>query len=206
MKKTIKYILAVLLFSVAAVLLFAVLDNRPSRYYGRDGENAAELSFTQSRTVLPDFIYNSSAIRSAAIYSVKSVDDRYQDPADADAELLCTVIDVYYTFISGAAWTQADVRVDEVIRGRLSEGDMISVYFPGGYASMEDYTAVHGEGMYSASGADFLEFTVNGRPHPKSGDNGVVYIDRLPDSSPLPEGAYLLRNVNEEDEEWTAIG
>ena len=205
MKKTIKYILAVLLFSVAAVLLFAVLDNGSSRYYGTDGENAADLSFTQSRTVLPDFIYNSSAINSAVIYTVKTVDDRYQDPADADAELLCTVIDVYYTFISGAAWTQADVRVDEVLRGRLSEGDMISVYTPGGYASMEDYTAAHGVGMYSDSGAGFIEFTVNGRPHPHPGDNGILHVDRLPGGSPLPDGAYLLLNVDREDGEWTAI-
>lgn len=204
MKTTIKYILAVLLFSVAAVLLFAVLDNNSSRYYGRDAEDAADLSFTQSRTVLPDFIYNSSAINSAAIYIVRTVDDDYQDPADADAALLCTVIDVYYTFISGSAWTQADVRVDEVMRGRLSEGDVISVYAPGGYASVDDYTAAHGEGMYSGSGADFIEFTVNGRPHPRPGDNGVVYIDRLPGGSPLPDGAYILLNVNGENEEWTA--
>lgn len=190
MKKTILYIVAVLLLSVAVVTMFAVFD-RSEAVIEPDEEGSASVSFTHGKTVLPDFIYNSAAIEDSRLYTVRISDYTVYDPDDADCVALCTVIDVYYTFVGGSAWTQADVRVDEVMRGKLTEGDMISVYISGGYVSADDYRAYHGAEKYSYSDADYIEFIHNDEPHPCTGDNGVFYIDRAGNSSLLPDGAYI---------------
>ena len=198
MKKTIIYILAILLLSVAAVTLFAVHDN--SDVYSPSAPDSATVTFTQDRTVLPDFIYNSSVIADSSIYPMRSVDIAFSREDDADFVVLGTVIDTFYTFIDGSAWTQANIRVDEVSKGKLSEGDVISVYFPEGYASADDYAAYYSLSASSFSGVDFIEFTVNGRSHPQAGDNAVFCFERLPVSSSLPDGAYTWLNVETEDE------
>lgn len=190
MKKTILYIIAVLLLSVTVVTMFAVFDRNETVYEPTE-EGAATVSFTHGKTVLPDFIYNSAAIEASGLYTVHTLEETVFDPDDADCVALCTVIDVYYTFVGGSAWTQADVRVDEVTHGKLTEGEMISVYIPGGYVSTDDYEAYYGEGKYSESGADYIEFIINDEPHPRAGDNGIFCVNRAANSSPLPDGAYI---------------
>ncbi len=198
MKKTIIYILSILLLSVAVVTLFAVFDN--SDVYYPATANSATVTFTQDKTVLPDFIYNSSTIADSSIYTMYSEDSNFSQADDADCVVLGTVIETFYTFAGGSAWTQANVRVAEVTRGRLSEGEIISVYFPGGYASMDDYVTAHGAGKYSSSGAQYLEFIINSEPHPQPGDNAMFCLDKLTNISPLPDGAYMRLNVVMEDE------
>lgn len=199
MKKTISYILAILLLSVAAVTLFAIFDNSKSIYQS-NVKGSAAITFTHDKTVLPDFIYNNSIIFDSSVYTINAADSEYAAEEDADCVMLGTVIETFYTFVDGTAWTQANVRVDEVTRGKLSEGEIISVYFPGGYASMDDYVAAHGTGQYSSTGAQYLEFIMNGEPHPQPGDNAMFCLDKLPNGSPLPDGAYMRLNVIMEDE------
>ena len=185
-----------LLLAIAAVTLFAVFDRSELVFEPVNG--SAAVSFTHDKTALPDFVYNASALTAAQVYAIRSVDEHYIAPEDTDLSFLGTVGDIYYTFIAGEAWTQSDVRVDEVRRGKLSEGDIISVYSPGGFASMEDYEAAHGKGKYSESGAGYIEFLVNERPHPQFGDNRVFFVNKLPSDSPLPKGAYAEANVGDE--------
>lgn len=199
MKKTISYILAILLLSVAAVTLFAIFDNSKSIYQS-NVKGSAAITFTHDKTVLPDFIYNSAIINDSTVYTINAADSEYAEEDDADCVILGTVIETFFTFADGAVWTQANVRVDEVTRGKLSEGEIISVYIPGGYASMDDYVAAHGAGKYSSSGAQYLELIINDEPHPQPGDNAMFYLDKLSNGSPLPDGAYMRLNVIMEDE------
>lgn len=198
MKKTILYILAILLLSVVAVTLFAVFDN--SDAYSPAASDSAAISFTHDKTVLPDFIYNSTIIADSSIYTMRSENIGFSQEDDADCIVLGTVIDTFYTFIEGSAWTQANIRVDEVSKGKLSEGDVVSVYFPEGYVSADDYAAFYSLSASSFLGVDFIEYIVNDRPHPQVGDNAVFCLSSLPASSPLPNGAYTWLNVEMEDE------
>lgn len=199
MKKTIIGILAVLLLSVAVVTLFAVSGNKNAVDYPATSDSAA-ITFTQDNTVLPEFIYNSSVIADSSVYTIRSWDNNFLQEDEADCVVLGTVIDTFYTFIDGSAWTQANIRVDEVSRGKLSEGDVISVYFPDGYALVDDYVAFYSLPDSGFPGVDFIEFTVNDRPHPQPGDNDVFCLEKLSASSPLPDGAYAWLNVVIEDE------
>ena len=131
---------------------------------------------------------------------MRSEDIGFSQEDDADFVVLGTVIDTFYTFIDGSAWTQANIRVDEVSRGKLSEGEVISVFFPEGYALVDDYVAFYSLPSSGFPGVDFIEFIVNDRPHPQSGDNAVFCLQRLPASSPLPDGAYAWINVKMEEE------
>lgn len=193
MKKTMVYIVAILLLSVAVVTLFAMTDNTPGGAQQEGG--TASVSFTRDKTVLPDFIYNSSIIAESPVYTIRLTDDGLDDEKDADYVVLGTVIETFYTFIDGRAWTQANIRIDEITRGRLSEGQIISVYMPGGYASAEDYIASQGQVEKAAAYASYFEFIINGEPHPQPGDNAVFCLDKLPSGSSLPKGAYLRLNV-----------
>lgn len=192
MKKTMVYIVAILLLSVAVVMLFAMTDNTPGQ---QQEDGTASVSFTRDKTVLPDFIYNSSIIAESPVYTIHLTDEELDDEKDADYVVLGTVIETFYTFIDGRAWTQANIRIDEITRGRLSEGQIISVYMPGGYASAEDYIASQGQVKKTAAYASYFEFIINDEPHPQPGDNAVFCLDKLPSDSSLPEGAYLRLNV-----------
>lgn len=120
MKKTILYASAVLLLSVCAVLLFAVFDNT-SGGLAAFPDGPASVSFTRDKTVLPDFIYNGTSIAEFPVHTIHLRDGHIVDEADAEFVVLGTVIEIFYTFADGAAWTQANIRVDEVTRGGLSE-------------------------------------------------------------------------------------
>ena len=192
MKKTMVYIVAILLLSVAVVTLFAMTDNTPGQ---QQEDGTASVSFTRDKTVLPDFIYNSSIIAESPVYTIHLTDEELDDEKDADYVVLGTVIETFYTVIDGRAWTQANIRIDEITRGRLSEGQIISVYMPGGYASAEDYIASQGQVEKTAAYASYFEFIINDEPHLQPGDNAVFCLDKLPSDSSLPEGAYLRLNV-----------
>lgn len=186
------YIVAILLLSVAVVTLFAMTDNTPGQ---QQEDGTASVSFTRDKTVLPDFIYNSSIIAESPVYTIHLTDEELDDEKDADYVVLGTVIETFYTVIDGRAWTQANIRIDEITRGRLSEGQIISVYMPGGYASAEDYIASQGQVEKTAAYASYFEFIINDEPHLQPGDNAVFCLDKLPSDSSLPEGAYLRLNV-----------
>lgn len=197
MKKTIVYITAILLLSVAVVTLFAVTDKTPGD--GHRDKGAASVSFTKDNTVLPDFVYNNSIIGESSVYTIHLSDTEYDDEDDADYVALGTVIETFYTFVDGKAWTQANIRVDENIHGRLSSGQIISVYMSGGYASAEDYLSSGGRLGSTGDDPSYVEFIVNDRPHPKPGDNEVFYLEKLPSDLSLPDGAYMCLNIFSDD-------
>ncbi len=197
MKKTFVYIAAILLLSVAVVTLFAVTDKTPDD--GQQDRGTASVSFTKDKTVLPDFVYNSTIIDDSSVYTIHLSDDDFDDEDDADYVVLGTVIETFYTFVDGKAWTQANIRIDENMHGRLSTGQIVSVYMSGGYASAEDYVSSGGKLGNVAEFPSYVEFIVNDKPHPKPGDNEVFYLEKLPSGLSLPDGAYICLNVFNEE-------
>lgn len=145
-------------------------------------------------TVLPEFAYNVEAIESGTVLEMVSfrgsapVYDPLERPAEACIE--GTVKNIYYTFLGGEAWTQADIQVSRSISGSLSRGCTVSVYFSGGFVSAEDYSLYYGG--ESAWQDCFLYFPPSSGTLPQEGDKGTYYISRADKSSPLPPGAFEL--------------
>lgn len=181
------FILALMLVSCA----FAHTEARADDYMG---EPAVILS--HDKTALPEFIYNFDALDESLILGEKRLSSGRSFPTDLPSVsrassfvLSGRIYGVYYTFIDGAAWTQADIFVSECLRGSVQGGDIVSVYFPGGYVSTEDFEAFYGES--GGSEAEFYRLVTDGVPLPQQGDSLLLFLTR-PDGAALPEGAYTL--------------
>lgn len=148
----------------------------------------------KDRTVLPEFSYNPETIESGTILEMVSFHGSVPefDPAarKADACIEGRVENIYYTFSGGTAWTQADIYVTRCVSGSLSRGDIVSVYFPGGYVSAEDYSAYFG----SVSGWSdcFLFFPPDVGELPLPGQEATYYLAQRSKDSSLPVGAYEI--------------
>ena len=187
MKKAIICLCAVLL----AVGLFFVL------FVPRQSEQqlpGLASSKPGDKTVLPEFTYNPETIESGTVLEMVSFHGNVPEfepvASEADACILGRVQNIYYTFSGGAAWTQADIYVMRCISGNLSRGDTVSVYFPGGYVSGEDYSAYYG-GESAWSGC-FLFFPPDVGELPQPGDEATYHLAQRGEDSPLPAGAYEI--------------
>lgn len=188
MKKAIICLCALLL----AVGLFFVLF--VPKQSGQQLIPSLASSNPSDKTVLPEFTYNPETIESGTVLEMVSFhgDVPEFDPVglDADACIQGRVQNIYYTFSGGTAWTQADIYVIRCLSGNLSRGDTVSVYFPGGYVSGEDYSAYYG-GESAWSGC-FLFFPPETGKLPLPGDESIYYLAQRGKNSSLPVGAYEI--------------
>lgn len=101
---------------------------------------------------------------------------------------------VSYVFIDGIAWTQVSVCVIDNLRGDLNVGDIVNVYYLGGYASTKDYINTYGTAHFSeqldVSSNQFIEFVIDNEAHPQIGEDNLYFLVQTPKNSPLPQNAY----------------
>ncbi len=182
------FILSVLLASWA--LVYASTAGKEAQ----SGEAAVVLS--HDKTALPEFVYNPDSITASSVIAEKTYSTGQQGQVDAlsmtlesSAVVRGKIGGIYYTFIDGLAWTQADIRVSESLRGQLTGGDLISVYFPGGYVSTADYAAYYGG---DGSDAEFFRFITDGAKLPVDGADCLLFLTRPDNAAKLPYNAYTL--------------
>ena len=164
--------------------------------YGYTGPRDAVVS-TRDESALPNFIYNPACISESPLLGQKQFSSGIAAPSDVPgaaqasaAVIQGKVLEVYYTFAGGLAWTQANVQVLDSVKGGLSSGDTVSVYFQGGYASAEDFSALYGEGGSGQEG--FYRVVTDGVSLPVEGEEGILFLNAVPEGSSLPAGAYVL--------------
>lgn len=148
----------------------------------------------RDRTVLPEFSYNTETIEGGTILEMVSfhgdVPEFEPVAPEAVACIQGRVENIYYTFSGGTAWTQADIYVMRSLSGSLSRGDIVSVYFPGGYVSAEDYSSYYGGD--SAWSDCFLFFPADAGELPMPGQEATYHLAQRDKNSPIPAGAYEI--------------
>ena len=181
------FILVILLGSWAFFRIEALAYDVPSR----------DAVCADTAAALPNFIYNPACIYASPMLGEKHFSSGLPAPADAKgtaqssaAVIWGRVLEVYYTFADGQAWTQANIQVLDGLKGPLPGGATVSVYFQGGYASAEDFGALYGDSGVGQEG--FYRVVTDGVPLPVEGEEGLLFLNSVPESSSLPNGAYVL--------------
>ena len=194
-----KWIIPVLAAVTALLLVtgfFLLRHNRQQRRAEAISAGKQAVIVSHDKTVLPDFVYNSDSIAEDSIRGEKQQRPIPESSADIEemaqqAELIVrgSVSFLSYTFMDGLAYTMADVTVTEVLKGSLQQGDIISVYYPGGYASVNDYSEFMGE---KVTGGGYYRVKAGNVPEPEMGRDAVFFLSEPAAGSPVPKGAYSL--------------
>ena len=106
-----------------------------------------------------------------------------------------TIQAVTYDEIEGLAWMKADVLITDSLKGNLKQNDMISIYMPGGYISLEEYMKYHDDKMpYNMTKQEMkktvMKEVVEGEAFPQKGEKNIFYLSKTSSDSPLPSDAY----------------
>ena len=188
-------IILVVIIALSSVLISVHRDRKTAEALAASTE---AVIVSSDKSVFPGFIYNSDSINSDSLVGEKEAKlPEFEAKTLPELEALSgdvirgRVKALSYTFIRGEAWTQADIEVTGVFKGGLSEGFVISVYFPGGYASVEDYNKFYGEN--NPGGANEYYIISSGKaPVPFIEDDVLLFLNPADEASAVPKGAYVL--------------
>lgn len=103
---------------------------------------------------------------------------------------------VTFVSIQGQAWTKVDIEITETLSGNLNKGDLISIYWLGGYIPLSEHIKYYkDEHRFSSLDKNQIENTmiqsiVENETFPAIGDNNLYFLVETPSNSPLPKGAY----------------
>lgn len=185
-------------FILTAMLILALVPVNASAWHS-DERGAPAIVLSHDKTALPDFVYNLNSASEPYVLGEIHISAGSCSPENiphlsrnSSAIVRGKLSDIYYTFIDGLAWTQANICISESLKGTLAVGDIISVYFPGGYASATDYEACYGEGSAAENSRGFYRFVAEGISPPEPGDEALFFLSEAAPGSGLPEGAYEL--------------
>lgn len=106
-----------------------------------------------------------------------------------------TVQRVIYDEIEGMAWMKVDVLISDVLKGKLKQNDVISVYMLGGYMSLEEHIKYHDDAFrYNMTKKEIkkaiMKEVIDGEAYPKEGEKNIFYLCKTSAESPLPLNAY----------------
>ena len=187
--------IAAALVLVLILTFFLVKQNRARRLAEAIDAGQQAVIVSHDKTVFPDFVYNSDAISEDSIAGEKKQKSIPVSSAaiDEEAKLAGVIVrgsisSLSYTFIDGNAYTLADVTVTEVLKGNLVQGDIISVYYPGGYASVNDYNEFHGD---KAEGSGYYRVSAGNVPEPVLEQDAVFFLTSPETGSAVPDGAFV---------------
>lgn len=199
MKKKTAVIAAISVFLVLVILSSVLIKVNRDKRHAEVLEAAMDAVIISSdKTVFPDFIYNSDSIHTDTVVGEKLVNiEPIEKPSLQELSQLSDsvvrghVVSLSYTFIDGIAWTQADINISEVLKGGLVSGNFISVYFPGGFVSVEDYNEFSGENNPGGQNK-YYSFKAGSAPIPGYNDELLLFISPSDGKYLLPEGSYSL--------------
>lgn len=152
---------------------------------------------SHDKSVFPEFIYNAGAINNESIYGEKEHNFTLSHIADLkDLTEFSTdivrgqITGLSYTFINGVAYTVADLHISHSLKGSLVPDDVVSLYYLGGYAAVQDYN-----NFYDIEGGEqnkYYKFTVTGYPVPEIGQDMLFFLSQRCDKFTIPDGAFCL--------------
>lgn len=152
---------------------------------------------SHDKSVYPGFIYNSCAINSENLCGEKeheipsSAVTDMKKLADISTDIVRgKITGVCYTFINGIAYTVADLHIEDSLKGSLVSDDIVSLYFLGGYASVQDYNS-----FYEIKGGEpnkFYKFTAKGYSVPQVGQDMLFFMSANTDNRDIPKNGYSL--------------
>lgn len=144
--------------------------------------------------------YNYTKVVEEQISRFRSAD--YADPMDLDslseqaAEIVAgTVKKVTYDVVDGEIWTNLDISITDVFKGKLVKKDKISVYRLGGYILLKEYQKYHDDVERFGIDAKEISHTLlkqvcEGEEFPQVGEESVYYLNKETANDLLPKGAY----------------
>ena len=104
------------------------------------------------------------------------------------AVILANLDEIVYTSIDGSAFTAENITVSKVYKGDLTENDMLTVFFRGGFLPAEEYAYMYN--YPPAEELDGFSVRISGESDGKQ-EKGRKYIFFLKNSSyPVPGGAF----------------
>lgn len=152
---------------------------------------------SHDKSVYPDFIYNSCAINNDSISGEKEHKIPLSHTADMEelAKLSTDIVTgritgLCYTFINGTAYTVADLHISSSFKGSLVSDDIVSLYFLGGYASVQDYNSFYG--IQDGDPNKFYKFTVKGYPVPALEQDMLFFMSSNSVQQDIPKNVYSL--------------
>lgn len=107
---------------------------------------------------------------------------------DSSAVILANVDEMVYTSIDGCAVTAENISVISSYKGELTEKDMITVFFSGGYVPAEKYMETHGDAYISSPEEYSIYEKGESRSTQDKGKQYIFFIRKGGDD--LPDGAY----------------
>ena len=152
---------------------------------------------SHDKSVYPSFIYNASAINSENVCGEKEHKITTSAIGDIKEMTECStnivrgqITGLCYTFINGIAYTVADVHISQSLKGSLLPDDVISLYYLGGYADVQDYN-----NFYDINGGEqnkFYKFTVPDYPVPQVGQDMLFFLSPSYKELDIPEDTFYL--------------
>ncbi len=152
---------------------------------------------SHDKSMFPQFIYNANAINSSSVIGEKEHEMSIHNIADIKetAEKSQNIVrgkitGLCYTFSDGIAYTVAEVHVSDSLKGSLMPEDIISLYYVGGFAEVQDYNE-----FYGISGGEqnkYYKFTVPGYPAPEIGQDRLFFLSASSEDFAVPEGGFCL--------------
>jgi len=106
-----------------------------------------------------------------------------------------TIVKISYDAIDGDAWTKLDVKVTDSLKGNLTSGNTISIYYWGGYITLKEYSKFYNDQKKFETSNDkpdntVLKFNMDGKKSHILNEVSLFYLKETPSYSPLPKGAY----------------
>ena len=114
-------------------------------------------------------------------YGIKELADQ------SDLIVIGYVEQTYYTQADGLAYTQLDVQVQSVVKGKCGYNDRISVYEKGGYLPLDAAAKLDPFLLETGISADGIEYPGNGT---QAGELRCFFL-RHSSSRDIPDGAYI---------------
>jgi len=171
-------------------------------------------------TVTPDYIYSPYVSGSVtdSPQNIADLDDYILTPNNTndaphhslknlinDSDLIVSgyIKSVFYTYVNGTPWTQANVVITEFFGGetQITPHSIISIYSPGGFMPLQDYIDFSGNDLYFQDIApetiknSLLFYKGKNTIFPQIGDENLFFL-KYPNSS-IPNGAFEITYNND---------
>lgn len=191
MKKNISIILSCLILVILGVFIF----NRYEKKQDMESKKEGNIKENIDVASIPEEFKNMNLIVSTSISDKVLPEDFSVLVSHSDSVVKGEVNKVEYETIDGNAWTKMDFKVSEDYKGNLKSGDLIIVYFMGGYIKLDEHIKFYDDAFRFESVAKndisntILKEIVDGETEfVKNGESLILCLVKGRDV--FPKGAY----------------